>query len=342
MAGLHGYTILNKPGVYTRTPDTPLQRPSVIDYTLANRPLGNHIKHWKTNITHTGSDHRAIVTTITTKSFMTARPAPAWEKITWMIDGKPSEVMKEELRKLMDFEARPEDPHSFRETKRGEPQLALENFEYNLSLLIHTIKKHPPTKRLCRWSKPWWTEELTQPRKTFCREGRLAREDPGRKELSNQAKRNYQNKLKQAKSAHWRSFLEKGNKNNVWTAHQFTQKRMGIFVPGGTKYLSASHLNDTIMQHFFPPNSNPVDTSLPEYVELEDTELVDTMEVTMALRKCSNTSAPGPDQVLYGVWKGIHRTEPEVIPTLLNDLFRWSIHPPRPRGCSGHTPSKTG
>ena len=123
----------------------------------------------------------------------------------------------------------------------------------------------------------------------------MAREDPRRKELSSQAKRNYQNKVKQAKSAHWRSFLEKAKKSDVWRAHQFTQKRLGTLVPGGTEYPSASHLNDAIMQPFFPPNSNPVDTSLPEYVELEDTELVDTMEVTMALRKCSNTSAPGPD-----------------------------------------------
>ena len=90
-----------------------------------------------------------------TKSFTTARPAPAWEKITWTIDGKPSEVMKEELWRLMDFEAGPENPPSFGETKKEEPQLALENFEYNLSLLIHTIKKHAPTKRPCRWSKPW-------------------------------------------------------------------------------------------------------------------------------------------------------------------------------------------
>ena len=224
MAGLHGYAILNEPGVYTRTPDTPLQRQSVIDYTLGNRPLGNHIKHWKTNVAQTGSDHRARVTTIATKSFTTARPAPAWEKITWTIDGKPSEVMKEELRRLMAFEAGPENPPLFRETKREEPQLALENFEYNLSLLIHTIKKHAPTKRPCRWSKPWWTEELTQLRKTFCREGRLAREDPRRKELSNQAKRNYQNKLKQAKAAHWRSVLEKAKKT-TYGQHTSSLKR---------------------------------------------------------------------------------------------------------------------
>ena len=107
IAGLYGYAILNEPGLYTRTPDIPTQRPSVIDYTLANRPLGNHIKHWKTNIAYTGSDHRAIVTTIATRPFTVTRPAPAWEKITWTIDGKPSEVMKEELRRPMDFDAGP-------------------------------------------------------------------------------------------------------------------------------------------------------------------------------------------------------------------------------------------
>ena len=153
MAGLQGYAILNEPEVYTRTPDTPLRRPSVIDYRLANRPLGNQIKHWKKNIAQTGSYHRAIVTTITTKSFTTARPVPVWEKITGKIDGKPSEVMKEELRRLMDFEPGPADPSSFRETKRGEPQLPLENFEYNRFLLIHNVKKHAATQRPCRWSK---------------------------------------------------------------------------------------------------------------------------------------------------------------------------------------------
>ena len=149
VAGLHSYAIINEPGVYTKTPDTPLQRPSVIDYTLANRYPEIHIKYWKTNIAHTGSDHKAIVTTIATKSFTTAKPALAWEKITWPIDRKPSEVMKEELRRLMDFEAEPGDSPSFRETKKEESQLAVENFEYNLSLLIHTVKKHAPTKRPC-------------------------------------------------------------------------------------------------------------------------------------------------------------------------------------------------
>ena len=186
---------------------------------------------------------------------------------------------------------------TFCETDKGNPQLALENFEYNLSLLIHTIRKHAPTRRPCRWSKPWWTEELTQPRKIFCQEGRKARNDPVLRERAKQEKRDYQNKMKQAKTAQWRTFLERRKKNNVWTAHQFTQKRLGTLVPGGSSYLSATDLNDAIMQHYFPPNPHPINMSAAEYVELQDTELVDTMGVAMALRKCSNSSASGPDQV---------------------------------------------
>ena len=233
IAGLHRYAILNEPGVYTRTPDITTQRPLVIDYTLANRPLGNHIKHWKTNIAHTGSDHRAIVTTVATRPFTVARPAPAWEKITLTIDSKPSEVMKEELRRLMDFDTEPSKPPSFRETKREDPQMALENFEYNISLLIHTIKKYAPTKRPCRWSKLWCTDELTKLRRTFCHKARMAKNNPRHREVYKQAKRIYQNKLKQAKSAHWRSFLESAKKNDVWTAHQFSQKKLGVTASRG-------------------------------------------------------------------------------------------------------------
>ena len=156
----------------------------------------------------------------------------------------------------------------------------------------------------------------------------MAREDPRRKEFSNQAKRNYQNKLKQAKSAHWRFFLEKAKKKDIWTAHQFTAKRLGTLIPGGTEYSSASRLTYAIRQYFFPPYSNPVDTSLPKDVELEHKELADTVKVTIALLKSSNTLSPGADQVPYGMWKGIHRTQLLAIPTMLKDLFRWSIHPP--------------
>jgi len=80
VAGLRGFAIINEPGVYTRTPDNTNDRPSIIDYTLANRQLADFVKTWKTNIPHTGSDHAAIVTSITSAPYVTARPSPNWGK----------------------------------------------------------------------------------------------------------------------------------------------------------------------------------------------------------------------------------------------------------------------
>jgi len=68
----------------------------------------------------------------------------------------------------------------------------------------------------------------------------------------------YQYNVKRAKVAHWQTFLENAKKNNVWTAHQFTKKRLGVVVSGGHAPVSASSLKESIMQHFFPPNPRPV------------------------------------------------------------------------------------
>jgi len=99
-------------------------------------------------------------------------------------------------------------------------------------------------------------------------------------------------------------------------------------VPGGHTHVSASSLNESIMQHFFPPNPSPVALRPLVFVKLEEKDEVDATEVSQALLKCSNNSAPGPDQVPYGVWKGIHTVNYHVIPKLINHLLSWSIHPP--------------
>ena len=54
---------------------------------------------------------------------------------------------------------------------------------------------------------------------------------------------------------------------------------------------------------------------------------IDTVEVTQALKKSSNRSAPGPDQIPYGVWKTVHKIVPNLIPSLLDPFLRWGVHP---------------
>jgi len=327
VAGLHGYAILNEPGIYTRTPDNNTTRPSVIDYSLANNQLAEFVKTWRTNFPHTGSDHLAIITTISSTTFTPMRPSPDWNRITWKTGGEANAVIEDELKALMGNEGEDRNNTLFKWTKEEDPENAIVDFEHNLSLLIPTIKKHAPVKRPCKWSKSWWTPELTQLRKDFTVKTRKAKEDPRVTDDAKQAKKKYQNEVKKAKATHWRTFLENAKKNDMWTAHQFTKKRLGSTVPGGHNYPSAASLNLAIMQHFFLQNPNPVDMEPPRYVELEEKDAVDASEVAQALRKCSNTSAPGPDQVPYGVWKGIHSVNRHVIPALINHMLRWSIHP---------------
>ena len=66
-----------------------------------------------------------------------------------------------------------------------------------------------------------------------------------------------------------------------------------------------------------PPNNREP----PMYIELEEKDTVDASEVAQVLRKYSNTSAPGPEQVPYGVWKGIHSVNHHIIPALINHML---------------------
>jgi len=162
---------------------------------------------------------------------------------------------------------------------------------------------------------------ITQLRKDFTCAARKAKIDPTLTQDAKEKKKTYQSNVKRAKVAHWRTFLENAKKNDVWTAHQFTKKRLGVMVPGGHAHVSASSLNKSIMQHFFPPNPGLIALQPAAFVRLERKDEVDATEVSQALQKSSNNSAPGPDQVPYGVWKGIHTVNHHVIPKLINHLL---------------------
>jgi len=163
---------------------------------------------------------------------------------------------------------------SFKWTQETEPENAVDNFQFNLSLLIHSIKKYAPMKRPYRWSKPWWTLELTQLRKDFTCSLRRAKTDPSLTQDMKEQNKVYQSNIKRAKAAHWWAFLKNTKKNDVWTAHQFTRERLGDMVLGGHTHTSASSLNESIIQHFFPPNSHPVALQPPAFMRLGEQDQV--------------------------------------------------------------------
>jgi len=82
------------------------------------------------------------------------------------------------------------------------------------------------------------------------------------------------------------------------------------------------------MSHFFPRNDDPISQPTPERLDLGEEGRVTAMEISDVLLRCSKKSAPGPDQVPYGVWKGIYGINQDIIPELVNDMLEWGFHPP--------------
>jgi len=60
----------------------------------------------------------------------------------------------------------------------------------------------------------------------------------------------------------------------------------------------------------------------------EDYTPLTTEEVSRALSKSSNTSAPGNDHIPYSVWKSLHCIKPSLLPSLLDPLLAHGFHPP--------------
>jgi len=320
-AALSGFNILNTPGIYTRFPDNPeLHRPSVLDYALANAALLPKVSRWRDVFQRTGSDHIVIVIDINSEEVEIAAPSPDWDKITWRTEeGKPNPLIEEALKE-------------YRSGGTGykrisEAQNAIDDFQTSLNRLIHLVRSWAPMKKPTKWSKAWWTPEITELRRIYTAAARRVGRDGTGVGERDKAKKEYRSALNKAKRLHWDDFLANAKKNDVWTAHQFTKQRIPPKVPGGDGR-TPQEIEEKIMSHFFPRNDDPISQPMPEKLDLGDGGRVTAMEISDVLLKCSKRSAPGPDQVPYGVWKGIHGINQDIIPELVNDMLEWGFHPP--------------
>jgi len=215
-----------------------------------------------------------------------------------------------------------------------EAEGAEERFGDNLARLIQMVKNWAPQKNPTRWCKAWWTADITELRRVYTSGARWVRCDGSGVEERNKAKKAYKSAIDKAKRKHWNNFLASATKNDVWTAHQFTKQRQPVRILGGYND-SPDETSQKIMEHYFPPSEDPISPRLPLRKELADSDCVTAGEVSETLEKYSNKSAPGPDQVPYGVWKNIHRMEGKIIPKLAEAMLEWGIHPPMLKESTG-------
>src|SRR5437588_5133072 len=209
---------------------------------------------------------------------------------------------------------------------------------YNNNILTIRDALKRPTSR----SKPWWSKELTHLRQNFHRTARAHRRGPSPSSLSEArtTKRLYFKAIQRAKAEHWKAFLSKVDSKTVWTAKRLAEGRDSDKFPSFPDATSPADLNSSLLNHFFPPKPHSISPSFlrtdPHAPSLE------ADEISRALSKSSNMSAPGPDQINYQVWKKVNAINPSILLGLLSPLLALGYHPSSLKRANGIVLPKPG
>jgi len=130
--------------------------------------------------------------------------------------------------------------------------------------------------------------------------------------------------IKKAKRDHWSSFLASVTPQTVWTAKRFAVRRSPPRfreLPGTS---TPPQLNKALLDHFFPGEpAKFTDTILLPFRECLPPA---ADEVSRALGRSSQSSAPGPDAIPNSVSKTVHRVAPHLIHDLHTPLVVYGSH----------------
>jgi len=163
---------------------------------------------------------------------------------------------------------------------------------------------------------------------------------PPQLEQCQSLRRTYFKPIASAKKTHWSDFLSSATPCSLWTAKRFAFGRPPQRFPDLPGASDPAEVAETLLDHFFP--SKPPPPPLLRLTGYEDYIPLTSEEVSRALSKSSNTSAPGPDHIPYSVWKSVHRIKPSLLPSLLDPLLAHGFHPPSLKKALGIVLDKPG
>jgi len=141
--------------------------------------------------------------------------------------------------------------------------------------------------------------------------------------------------IKAAKSKHRTQFLANVDVLSVWTAKKFAYGRASDRFPSFPSATLPSAINSALLNHFFPAQC-PSTSSLVLFI-YSSAPPVSTEEIVDALRKSSNTSAPGPDGIPFCIWKKVYKLTPSLLTSPRSLLLILGHHPTSLKGANGNT-----
>jgi len=131
------------------------------------------------------------------------------------------------------------------------------SFDDCLAKIRHLITCNTPSKRPSSYSKPWWIPELTQLRRIHHHTTRHMTKNQTSAPLARVARNTYFKAIQSAIRVHWSQFLANVDARSVWDARKIAAGRAPDGFPRLVNASSPTEINNTLLQHFFPPRPSP-------------------------------------------------------------------------------------
>ena len=139
-----GFSLLNKPRVFTHFPFVAADRPAGLDISFVNIAFAPFFSSWLTHLPRTGSDHVPIIISLSDPLLHPSAPSANWKKTKWASLTLPLDQLK----------------------VPNPPPLPTMNslstwFDWHLATLTSLLAQHTPLKHPSIHSQPWWNDNLS-------------------------------------------------------------------------------------------------------------------------------------------------------------------------------------
>jgi len=166
------------------------------------------------------------------------------------------------------------------------------------------------------------------------------RENQSSPALARAARNMYFKAIQTTKRVYWSQFLANVDSHSVWDASKIAAGRAPDRFPTLENASSPTEINNTLLQHFFPPRPSPPPPLI--LLAFKDVPPVSPAEVSSALQKSSNTSAPGPSGIPCSISKQVHKANELLLPALFTPLLTHGYYPLAMKKANGIVLDKPG
>jgi ribonuclease HI len=294
-----GFSLISPPAIPTRFG---WGRPSVLDLGFASTNLLPLFSNSEV-LENFGSDHLPVAFHFNAPFTPSSRPTPNWK----IFD---INKVKDDLQNIY------------------LPPIHSVSEEWIDTTLLHirsTLSRSVPVKRTTKWSKPWWTPELTALRKDY---RTLAHSTPPPPAATLRAARTtYTSAIHIAKKKHWNEFLLNANEEKLWKAVRYRKPKSPNNLPSFPNTNTPTELATKLVQSFFPPTQPTHTVTNHTAPPISQVPPVTANELSYILSRANSSSCPGPDSIPFSVWKEIHNCRPSLIPHLITACLQLGLHP---------------